>query len=95
MWYPNVFTPDGDGVNDHFYLLAYPCLKNIRSFSVVNRWGETVFQRTDMAPNEMEQGWDGYYNGSKAVTDVYIWRAEVEYYNGKTAWLQGSVTVLH
>lgn len=95
VWYPNVFTPDGDGVNDHFYLLAYPCLKNIRSFSVVNRWGETVFQRTDMAPNEMEQGWDGYYNGSKAVTDVYIWRAEVEYYNGKTAWLQGSVTVLH
>ena len=40
---PNVFTPNGDGKNDTFYL------ENLSSFefnevTIINRWGSTVYQ---------------------------------------------------
>ncbi|MDG1333849.1 MAG: PKD domain-containing protein [Crocinitomicaceae bacterium] len=65
---PNVFTPNGDEVNDDFFVEA----SNLNSFSmiIVNRWGQVV--REFNAPTDI---WDGTTpNGSQASEGVYFWR---------------------
>lgn len=51
---PNVFTPNGDNVNDVFK--PFPCPAFVKSieFKVFNRWGVKVFETRDMGIN-----WDG------------------------------------
>ncbi len=52
IFIPNVFTPNGDGVNDAFVISA----SGIKTFNIeiFNRWGERVFQSTS---NQIS--WDG------------------------------------
>lgn len=66
---PNVFTPNGDGVNDVFYI---PMLPTGSVLHILNRWGEVVFETTDK-----NQGWDGKTKQGIPVSDgVYFYRLE-------------------
>jgi gliding motility-associated-like protein len=65
---PNVFSPNGDGINDFFQVKA----QTLRSFNgmIVNRWGRTVYEWTNW--QDYEAGWDGKINGgSDASPGVY------------------------
>lgn len=62
----NAFTINGDNINETFdikglYIRDY----NIKIF---NRWGEKVFES-----NDMNEDWDGYYQGKLSQMDAYIW----------------------
>ncbi len=88
---PNVFTPDGDGINDYFFprqILS----RAVNSFrmQVFNRWGQKVFEtaRTD------GRGWDGRLNGVDQPQDVYVYLIEVAFANGVQETYQGNVTLL-
>ena len=59
---PNVFTPNGDGQNDLFYI-PNSGMKEYQ-FQVFNRWGNILFETT--AP---EISWDGYNTYGKAVAE--------------------------
>lgn len=53
---PNLFSPNGDGVNDNFIISA-PDLVTI-NLKIFDRYGRVVFETTDL--NEATQtGWDG------------------------------------
>ncbi|MEX2380052.1 MAG: gliding motility-associated C-terminal domain-containing protein, partial [Vicingaceae bacterium] len=69
---PNVFTPNGDRINDYFY----PDLKcELLSFkmSIYNRWGDLIFFTDRIASIE----WDGYLeNGKKASEGHYSYIIE-------------------
>lgn len=41
----NVFTPNGDGVNDCFELSIQPEYVNCYEMKIMNRWGQTVFNK--------------------------------------------------
>jgi len=47
--FPNVITPNGDGINDYFYVEN---LENYISnvFSVYNRWGKKVYEKENYIP---------------------------------------------
>jgi gliding motility-associated-like protein len=65
---PNVFSPNGDGINDFFQVKA----QTLRSFNgmIINRYGRTVFEWTNW--QDYEAGWDGKINGgSDASPGVY------------------------
>lgn len=62
---PNIFTPNGDGDND-FFEFVVTNYSNIE-FSVVNRWGNTVFQGSGMNPK-----WDGKIDGAIPSDGVYF-----------------------
>jgi gliding motility-associated-like protein len=63
---PNIFTPNGDNINDIFNIISE--IENIKEyeFTVFNRWGEKVFKSTDM-----KLGWDGKHNSKDAPEGVY------------------------
>ena len=63
---PNVFTPNGDGVNDEFRV-AHRSLKEFHC-EIYNRWGKLVYQWDD--PNK---GWDGTINGKPAAEGAYFY----------------------
>ncbi|MCF8416022.1 MAG: gliding motility-associated C-terminal domain-containing protein [Crocinitomicaceae bacterium] len=63
---PNVFTPNGDGVNDVFSING----KAITDFNltIVNRWGNTIFES-----NDINTSWDGTSNGTPCLDGTYFY----------------------
>lgn len=64
--FPNVFTPNGDGINDIF--CAKDGYQSIVSFQAVifNRWGKKLYEW-----NDPSGGWDGTYNGKNVPAGAY------------------------
>ncbi|MFM9950893.1 MAG: M43 family zinc metalloprotease [Saprospiraceae bacterium] len=91
---PNVFSPNGDGVNDWFYLQSSECPVHIRYLRIFDRWGELVFQRTDFSPNIPTLGWDGRFSGKMMTSNVFVWVAEIEFPGGAILLKKGDVTLL-
>ncbi len=87
VYIPNSFTPNGDGVNDKFYIYG-KSLKTIR-MQVFDRWGELLF-----TSYSQDNGWDGTYRGANMEPGVYVYTVEAEYLNGKTINQTGSVTLI-
>lgn len=96
--FPNAFTPNSSGPtdgsydplsfdNDHFFPL-YEGVEKYR-LEIFNRWGELVFVSEDV-----RKGWDGWYKGSPAKQDVYVWKCQATFSDGRDAVLKGDVTLL-
>jgi gliding motility-associated-like protein len=92
-WFPNTFSPNGDGVNDWFYPRG-TSLYNIQSLTIFNRWGQMVFQRRDFPANAQNLGWDGTFGGKQAPSDAYVYIAEVICENAQVVTLSGNVTLI-
>ncbi|MFT6740401.1 MAG: gliding motility-associated-like protein [Paraglaciecola sp.] len=92
---PNVFSPNGDGDNDVFMIFSDDkSIKKIESFLVFNRWGETVFQHYNFDPNQPAYGWDGTHRGQDMNPAVFVWFAEVEFFDGVKKIFKGDVTLM-
>lgn len=71
VYFPNAFSPDGDGTNDEFGPVGH----YIDEFemTVFDRWGTEVF-----STNSMDDLWTGTINGgSIANTGVYVYKYRV------------------
>ncbi|GAB4016658.1 hypothetical protein GCM10028773_10490 [Spirosoma koreense] len=65
---PNVFTPNGDGINDYFAVKDLPtdsCNERFKSVEITNRWGQPIFKSTDPR-------FRWYGNNSPAGTYYYL-----------------------
>lgn len=87
MVVPNVFTPNGDGVNDLF-LVGYEGIVNFHC-TIFNRWGSEVVRITDI-----DAGWDGRVGGSPVQDGVYYYVISAEGHEGKKYELSGHVTLV-
>jgi len=89
---PNVFTPNGDNVND-FFNIAFVGIRDIslfiKDFKVFNRWGQLVYDNETPAT-----GWDGMVNGNPARADVYVYKITVEFPDGRREENSGEVTLI-
>lgn len=88
------FSPNGDGINDVFFLQS-STQGIIKKMSIYNRWGGEVFSVGDVQLNASENGWDGLYvDGRPIDTGVFIWVAEIQYIDGLTESRSGSITLM-
>ena len=87
LYFPNAFTPDGDGHNDKFGPIGH----SIDQFElmVFDRWGEQIFQSDDA--NVL---WDGTVDGEIAATGVYVYRYKATGHHFPTVEGFGHVTLL-
>lgn len=85
---PNAFTPNGDGVNDVVkpLLIGYTKLNYFRIF---NRWGQLVF-----ATENIDEGWDGRYNGQIGDLSTYYWIVSADNISGQEDIKKGDLTLL-
>jgi gliding motility-associated-like protein len=70
LFIPDVFSPNGDNVNDVFAPKGQFVDKS--RMIVYNRWGQVLFETS----NALE-GWDGTINGQPAVEGTYVFRIEI------------------
>jgi len=88
--YPNVFSPLSQIEENRKF---YPgIIDNVLEYHlmVFNRWGDLVFETYDQ-----EEGWNGYYKGSPAKSDVYVFKVTGKYTDGQTFVKTGDVTLLY
>ena len=90
VYVPNIFTPDGDGINDFINVFADTNIKVIRLMTITNKKGEVVIFAKDFPPNDHRWGWDGRING-KVIKGIYQITAEVEDIEGIVKTLYGQV----
>ncbi|MBD1395330.1 cadherin-like beta sandwich domain-containing protein [Mucilaginibacter glaciei] len=65
---PNVFTPNGDGINDTWNIKNVDAYTNV-IITVFNRQGQQVFRSTGFYSN----AWDGSYNGAQLSGGSYYY----------------------
>ncbi len=94
VYVPNIFHPNDDGDNDYLSVFSDASLAVVRRFSVYDRWGELVFEKRDMLPNQESAGWDGEFRGRLVNAGVFIWVAELEFVDGWKRTISGDVTVI-
>jgi gliding motility-associated-like protein len=83
---PNAFSPNGDGVNDVFYVRGGPF--ETMELRIYNGWGEMIFETTDPTA-----GWDGTYNGKPEINGVYVYSVVATTTTGETHDRSGKVTL--
>jgi gliding motility-associated-like protein len=87
VFFPNVFTPNGDIKNDFFKILNATNLLEYK-LAIYNRWGEKVFET-----NNYTTGWDGNYKGSACQVGSYVWYCNF-IKEGRQKNMKGSVLLL-
>lgn len=90
---PNVFSPNGDGNNDLFFLQGLDNVM-VNRFEIFDRWGNIMFSASGNVLGESSMAWRGSYGDQMVNPGVYVWYAEVEWLDGHIEHLAGDVTVL-
>ena len=94
IYFPNVFSPNGDGINDVFVPLDGGDVFQIRQMKVFDRWGGLLFENQLFLSSDFSAGWDGTARGELVPPGLYVWFAEVEFKEGTTKILEGEVSVV-
>lgn len=89
---PNIFSPNGDGINDFFYLVGSAEVASY-DLTVYDRWGNPIYQGTNLNSSD-GQGWDGRADGTRLNTGVYVWVANITFLDNVTIPFTGNVTIV-
>lgn len=87
VFIPTAFSPNSDGHNDELKVYSN-CLQEIL-LRVYDRWGEIVFEGTDVST-----GWDGTYKGSMLNAGVFVYQLSAKTKNGDTVTKKGNITLV-
>lgn len=90
---PNIFSPNGDGINDVFYLRIRGRAEVLR-FHVFDRWGGLVHASSTGVMRTPEVQWHGNSAAGIVPPGVYVWMAEVRFADGSQDVFAGDVTVI-
>ena len=85
---PNAFTPNHDGLNE-VLRPRYNGIKQLDYFAIYNRGGQLIFKTSDM-----DQGWDGNFNGQAQGTQVFVWIVSAVGFDGRKYEARGTATLI-
>ena len=95
VYIPNVFSPNGDGINDLFKMYTGVGVERVNYFRIFDRWGELLYQDQNFLPGDFYiGGWDGSFKGKAMNVGVFIYIAEVVFVDGIVLLYRGDVTLL-
>lgn len=81
---PNAFVPGNNS-----FKASVRGIAKLNSFQIFNRWGEKIFETTDI-----NQGWDGSLNGQAQSSGTYVYIIDAVTTEGKPFKKTGTVTLL-
>ncbi|NDA60723.1 MAG: hypothetical protein EBX50_01650 [Chitinophagia bacterium] len=91
---PNTFSPNGDGLNDIFYVISGEKVARVNQFQIFSRWGEKVFEISNVMPNDYSGGWNGMYKGKPAPAGTYVYVLVLGLTDGTTETYRGNITLM-
>jgi gliding motility-associated-like protein len=86
LFYPTVFTPNGDSVNDTFTVSGQFIAK--MDLKIYDRWGGLLFS------SDKNEPWSGYINGKLLSEGAYVWKAIVTDFAGQTFSHTGTIFLI-
>jgi len=91
IYIPNVFSPNGDGVNDFFeiFLANQTTVRQVLKVEILDRWGNLVYFSENTMPK-----WDGRFGGKLSSPAVFFYKIQLELNDGQTELLQGSLSLV-
>lgn len=87
MFVPNAFSPDNNGENDMECVYG-KCVKSLY-FAIYDRWGEKVFETTDI-----NKCWDGTYKGKEMNTAVFVYYMKATLFTGEEVNKKGNISLI-
>jgi gliding motility-associated-like protein len=95
IYIPNVFSPNGDGVNDLFQIrVAGDENILITRLFIFDRWGNNVYKEYNLHLQSTEEWWDGTYKHFTSSAGIFNYYLEVEFENGQRETFKGNVTLI-
>jgi gliding motility-associated-like protein len=94
IYIPNVFSPNGDGINDFFYIQGSPASDGIEVLRIFDRWGAVVFEDFEIDLNDEYRGWDGTFKGRPVNAGVFTFYTNVHFLDNETLTYSGTITVI-
>lgn len=86
---PSGFTPNHDGLNDVFRIVASRHIK-LELMQVYNRWGELIFESEDI-----NYGWDGTFKNRDQPVSTYVYYVKVRSeISNKLLQYTGTITLI-
>lgn len=93
IYIPTVFSPNGDDINDKFFISGRPNLIGVGYMRIYDRWGNLVFDRSNLTPGNALDGWDGTYKEQPMLPGVYVYVAELIYEDIEEV-ITGDITII-
>ena len=88
---PNVFSPNGDGYNDTWYVINQGGLVTVQDLRVFDRWGELVFDSQRDGTLE----WNGDYQGKKELMGNYVYTVKLKINaTGEEKFVKGNLALI-
>lgn len=94
IYFPNVFSPNGDNINDSFYPIEFGNSSHVKFLNIYDRWGNQVFTRENFNTNQSDQGWNGRTpTGEALLPGVYLYIASIRIGDSHQIF-SGSITLV-
>ena len=95
--FPNAFRPRpgvydaGPNTGVEYSVVFKPVYRDVDTYllQIFNRWGQLIYESTDI-----DEGWDGLYNGQLSPQAVYVFKASGKFVNGREYRETGSVLLV-
>ncbi len=98
VWWPNVINPNSSQAGNNFFNLYGKRVRGVKLLNIYDRWGELVYSGQNLPDGNnggRTSGWNGFFNGEKALPGVYVFYAEVQYLgSSSTDKFKGEFTLL-
>jgi gliding motility-associated-like protein len=95
MYVPNVFSPNGDQINDYFSIGTDPLnIASIDEVLIFDRWGGIIARKASLTSDASIILWDGETPHGPALTGIYVYLITFTLADGTTSTTHGDVTLL-
>ncbi|MFA6275139.1 MAG: PKD domain-containing protein [Pedobacter sp.] len=84
MYVPNSFIPGGTSTQLQKFTAIGSGIKSWH-MSVFNKWGQVLWETTQLNDGKPVEGWDGTYKNTPQPQGIYFWKIDIEFING-TEW---------
>lgn len=93
VYAPNSFSPNGDNVNDYFYIHG-DASSIVIELNIFDRWGNLLFASRDHEVNSPQFGWNGTFKSQKMNPGVYVYFAKIRTIDQEVLTLKGDINLL-
>ncbi|HZV43143.1 MAG TPA: gliding motility-associated C-terminal domain-containing protein, partial [Saprospiraceae bacterium] len=94
IYIPNVFSPNGDGINDRLLISAASDVEEIESMEIFDRWGNLVFAAKNFLPGDPTNSWDGKRDGVTLNPAVFAYKMMARFKDGRREVRNGDITLV-
>jgi len=89
LFIPNIFTPNGDGLNDTFFPFSNSGVELIEKLEIKNWKGDLLYIVENLKPNDFSKAWNGNKKGDNAYEGLFKYTIAVRSTDQITATFSG------